>query len=85
MAKLMMPETENRNVRFDAAETGDEAVPVNIFEAIGNGAATGLKLALNVGAMLLAFVSLVFLLNGLMSGIGAWFGIEGLTLQWILG
>jgi CNT family concentrative nucleoside transporter len=85
MAKLMMPETENRNVRFDAAETGDEAVPVNIFEAIGNGAATGLQLALNVGAMLLAFVSLVFLLNGLMSGIGAWFGIEGLTLQWILG
>jgi len=85
MAKLMMPETESRNERFDATETGDEEVPVNIFDAIGNGAATGLKLALNVGAMLLAFVSLVYLLNGILSGIGGWFGMEGLSLQWILG
>jgi len=85
MAKIMLPETENRSARFDPKETGGEAEPVNIFEAIGNGAATGLKLALNVGAMLLAFVSLVYLLNGLMSGIGAWFGVDDLTLQWILG
>ena len=85
MAKMMMPETHHRNVDFDPNETGGEPQPVNIFEAIGNGAATGLKLALNVGAMLLAFVSMVYLINGLLSGIGGWFGIEDLTLQWILG
>jgi CNT family concentrative nucleoside transporter len=85
MAKMMMPETADRNVKFDPDETGGEAKAVNIFEAVGNGAATGLKLALNVGAMLLAFVSMVYLVNGLLSGIGGWFGMEGLTLQWILG
>ena len=85
MAKMMMPETAHRDVHFDPNETGDEPTPVNIFEAIGNGAATGLKLALNVGAMLLAFVSMVYLINGLLSGVGGWFGIENLTLQGILG
>jgi len=85
MAKILMPETESRGVKFDPAETGGEARPVNIFEAIGNGAATGLKLALNVGAMLLAFVSIVYLVNGMLSGIGGWFGFEDLTLQWMLG
>ena len=85
MAKILMPETDKREVKFDPDETGGEAKAVNIFEAIGNGAATGLKLALNVGAMLLAFVSMVYLINGLLSGIGGWFGIEDLSLQWILG
>jgi CNT family concentrative nucleoside transporter len=85
MAKMLMPETEKREVEFDPEETGGEARAVNIFEAIGNGAATGLKLALNVGAMLLAFVSMVYLVNGMLSGIGAWFGLENLTLQWVLG
>lgn len=85
MAKIMMPETAARTTSFDPNEVGDEVRPVNIFEAIGNGAATGLQLALNVGAMLLAFVSMVYLLNGLLSGIGGWFGIEELTFQWLLG
>ncbi len=85
MAKMIMPETQKRDVKFDPDETGGEARAVNVFEAIGNGAATGLKLALNVGAMLLAFVSMVYLLNGLLSGAGSWFGVEDLTLQWILG
>jgi CNT family concentrative nucleoside transporter len=85
MAKMMMPETDKRDIQFDPDETGDEAKAVNIFEAVGNGAATGLKLALNVGAMLLAFVSMVYLVNGLLSGVGSWFGVEDLTLQWILG
>jgi len=84
IAKIMMPETESH---FDAAlEDVDEAdQPVNIFEAIGNGAMTGMQVALNVGAMLIAFVGLIYLLNGMLTGVGAWFGIEGLTLQWLLG
>jgi CNT family concentrative nucleoside transporter len=85
MAKILMPETGRKDVKFDAENTGDEEKAVNIFEAIGNGAATGLTLALNVGAMLLAFVAMIALLNGILSGIGGWFGFEDLTLQWVLG
>ena len=85
MAKILIPETAVTTGEFDPADTGDEERAVNIFEAIGNGAATGLTLALNVGAMLLAFVALIALLNGILSGIGGWFGFEDLTLQWLLG
>ena len=85
MAKIMIPETEGSAAAFDPANTGDEERAVNIFEAIGNGAATGLTLALNVGAMLLAFVAMIALLNGLLSGIGGWIGVEDLTLQYLLG
>lgn len=85
MAKILMPETGDSNVVFDPDNTGEEPRAVNIFEAIGNGAATGLTLALNVGAMLLAFVAMIALVNGMLSGIGGWFGFEDLTLQWILG
>ena len=85
MAKMLMPETQHRDVSFDPEESGGLEKPVNIFDAIGSGAATGLTLALNVGAMLLAFVALIGLLNGLLGGIGGWFGVEDLTLQVILG
>jgi len=85
MAKMLLPETEDRDVKFDPDETGGIEKPVNIFDAIGSGAATGLTLALNVGAMLLAFVAMIGLLNGLLGGIGGWFGVEDLTLQGILG
>ena len=85
MAKMLMPETEHRDVEFDPDETGGIEKPVNIFDAIGSGAATGLTLALNVGAMLLAFVAMIGLVNGILGGIGGWFGIEDLTMQGILG
>ena len=85
MAKMLLPETEHREVEFDPDETGGIEKPVNIFDAIGSGAATGLTLALNVGAMLLAFVAMISLVNGLLGGIGGWFGYDDLTLQGILG
>ena len=85
MAKLLLPESEHRDVKFDPDETGGIEKPVNVFDAIGSGAATGLTLALNVGAMLLAFVAMIGLVNGLLGGIGGWFGVEDLTLQGILG
>jgi CNT family concentrative nucleoside transporter len=84
IAKIMMPETEPHD--NSALEDIDEAdKPVNIFEAIGNGAMTGMQVALSVGAMLIAFVGLIYLFNGILSGVGSWFGFEGLTLQWLLG
>jgi concentrative nucleoside transporter, CNT family len=85
MAKILLPETGKQLDAFDPRDTGGEERAVNVFEAVGNGAATGLTLALNVGAMLLAFVAMIALLNGLLGGIGSWFGFEDLTLQFLLG
>ena len=85
MAKILMPETDYRDPKLDDAQYSDSGRPVNIFEAIGNGVRDGLMLALNVGAMLLAFVALIALLNGMIGGIGGWFGVEGLTFERILG
>lgn len=85
IAKIMIPETEERDVVFDPRRLGDEEPPINVFEAVGNGALTGMKVAFGVGAMLVAFVALIALLNGLLSGVGGWFGVENLTLQWLLG
>jgi len=85
MAKIIMPETEPHD-DVSPAELMDETdQPVNIFEAIGNGAMTGMQVALAVGAMLIAFVGIIYLINGVLSGVGGWFGFEGLTLQWLLG
>jgi CNT family concentrative nucleoside transporter len=63
----------------------EDEEPVNIFEAIGNGAMIGLNVALAVGAMLIAFVGLIYLVNGLLGLFGGLFGIENLTVQWLLG
>lgn len=85
IAKIMMPETEPRADAAELAVEKDPDAPVNVFEAIGNGAMTGLQIAVSVAAMLISFVALIFLLNGILSGIGGWFGFEDLTLQWLLG
>ncbi len=57
----------------------------NVIDAAASGAADGLKLALNIGAMLLAFISLIALLNLFISTIGGWFGNDSLTFEMILG
>ena len=85
MAKILMPETDYHDPKLVDAQYSDSGRPVNIFEAIGNGVRDGLMLALNVGAMLLAFVALIALLNGMISGVGGWFGVEALTFEKILG
>jgi len=63
----------------------EEERPANIIMAAAQGAQTGVKLAVAVGAMVLAFVGLVALANGLLAGIGGWFGIENLSFQMLLG
>lgn len=83
-AKILLPETETPEAaRLDRVE-GEEA-PVNVIDAAALGASSGLKLALNVGAMLLAFVGLIAVVNLLLGGIGGWFGDPQLSLQKILG
>ena len=65
--------------------THDEEKPANLIMAAAQGAQTGVKLAVAVGAMVLAFVALVALANGLLTGVGGWFGIANLTFQGLLG
>jgi len=87
MAKIMMPD--------DHIDTSDEAKAElkmedskheNVFLAAAVGASDGLRLAVNIGAMLIAFVALIALFNGIVGGIANLvFGYEGLTLQKILG
>jgi hypothetical protein len=62
-----------------------EEKPANIIMAAAQGAQTGVRLAVAVGAMVLAFVALVALANGILGGIGGWFGLPDLSFQQIVG
>ena len=68
-AKILLPETEKINKDLDVAK---DKMGVNALEAITNGTTDGLKLAVNVGAMLLVFTSLIALLNYVVFKIGDW-------------
>ncbi|MCE8052148.1 NupC/NupG family nucleoside CNT transporter [Halomonas daqingensis] len=86
-AKLIMPETEKP---VDDVEEASEVIeaedrPVNVLDAAAAGASSGLRLAANVGAMLLAFIGLIALINGMLGGVGGWVGFEQLSLELILG
>ncbi|MFP1870413.1 NupC/NupG family nucleoside CNT transporter [Lonsdalea quercina] len=85
-AKLIMPETEQTHDRDTVRNfDGEEQRPGNVIDAAASGAASGLQLALNVGAMLLAFIALIALLNGILSGVGGWFDYPQLSLELVLG
>ncbi|MGH6705204.1 MAG: nucleoside transporter C-terminal domain-containing protein, partial [Sphingomicrobium sp.] len=99
MAKLIMPDeppaagelaleggaavAPEDEIEVDTFEEGER--PANIIMAAAQGAQTGVKLAVAVGAMVLAFVALVALANGLLGGIGGWFGYPDLSFQAIVG
>lgn len=86
MAKIILPETEHDKVNSKNIEIPEEEnKPVNVIDAAASGAASGLKLAVNVGAMLLAFIAIIALLNTLVSGVTGAMGFEGITIEWILG
>jgi len=83
-AKLLIPEIDkpNSNVHMVKHFTDDdEDIPINVIDAAATGAATGMRMAMNVAAMLLAFVALIALLNGIIGGIGGYFGYAGLSLD----
>ena len=91
MAKMIMPDDPKdtdkaEDTKVDVAETFEEGVkPANIIMAAAQGAQTGVKLAVAVGAMVLAFVALVALANGLLGGLGDLVGIHNLSFQRIIG
>ncbi|CAE6894694.1 Belongs to the concentrative nucleoside transporter (CNT) (TC 2.A.41) family [Vibrio sp. B1REV9] len=84
-AKILHPETDKPHEDIEEAMDGGDDKPANVIDAAAGGAASGLQLALNVGAMLIAFVGLIALINGMLGGIGGWFGMPELTLELILG
>ena len=81
-AKILVPQTEQFN--DDMAKVEMEQ-PANILDAAAAGAGAGMQLALNVGAMLIAFVALIALLNGILGGIGGWIGMSELSLGMLFG
>ncbi|MGL2513009.1 NupC/NupG family nucleoside CNT transporter [Helicobacter pylori] len=80
-AKIIYPQNEAISSHADVSVEKH----VNAIEAIANGASTGLNLALHVGAMLLAFVGMLALINGLLGVVGGVLGMEHLSLGVILG
>lgn len=84
MAKLMYPETEE-SATAGTVKVDVESPYVNLLDAAAEGAAAGLKLALNVGAMLIAFIALIAVVNAGLGALGGLFGFEGLSLEWIFG
>ncbi|MFL6769329.1 MAG: NupC/NupG family nucleoside CNT transporter [Sphingomicrobium sp.] len=99
MAKLIMPDDltgpDELDLKGGAAKAPEDEIevhtfeegerPANIIMAAAQGAQTGVKLAVAVGAMVLAFVALVALANGILGGIGGWFGKPDLSFQAIVG
>ncbi len=83
-AKLICPSTEPSTVHFDEIRF-DEQPSANVIEAAASGAAVGLRVAVNVGAMLIAFIGLIALLNGMVGGVMGWFGHPELNVETLLG
>jgi CNT family concentrative nucleoside transporter len=81
MSKIIIPES-NKEAVADTLEINAENEDVNLIDAMSRGAGEGLKLALNVGAMLLAFIAVIAALNYLLSDvIGAYSGLNGLIMK----
>ncbi|WDE12123.1 NupC/NupG family nucleoside CNT transporter [Thalassomonas haliotis] len=85
MAKIIMPETGKPIDSLAGIKNDDENQPVNVIDAAATGAADGMKLAFNVGGMLLAFIGLIALMNGAVGGIASWLGFNGITIEMLLG
>ena len=81
ISKILYPQTEKINT--DVKVSSDK-IGANLLDAISNGTTEGLKLAVNVGAMLLVFIALIALMNGILSGLGSFdgFSIEFLNIDW---
>jgi len=97
MAKIIMPDPrapegelplgddpEEEAISLAEAHEADER-PANIIMAASQGAQTGVRIAVAVGAMVLSFVALVALANGLLGLVGGWFGYPALSFQQLIG
>ena len=85
MAKIIMPDEDIVKGVKEERLVMEESKHENVILAAAVGASDGVRLAVNIGAMLVAFVALIALFNGLVGGLAGLVGVEGLTLQKILG
>ena len=85
MAKLVLPETAVPKNDLDELDGPNLMRSVNVFDAAATGALSGLQIALAVGAMLVAFIALIAMLNGVIGWAGGLFGHPELTFEAILG
>ena len=83
MAKIIIPELKQAKANEQVEMVKDDSA--NVVDAAAKGAIDGLGLVLNIAAILLAFVALIALINGLIGWVGGFFGIDNLSLQSILG
>ena len=83
-AKLICPSTQTSTIDFTELHF-EERPSANVIEAAAGGATLGLKVAVNVGAMLIAFIGIIALLNGMVSGVMGWFGHPELNLEVLIG
>lgn len=81
ISKILFPQTEKVNTEIAVSQ---EKIGSNILESIANGTTEGLRLAVNVGAMLLVFVAFIAMINGILSGIASFdgFTIAALNIDW---
>ncbi len=85
MAKIIMPDDETVSTGQHEKFQMEPSKYRNVILAAAAGTSDGLRLAVNIGAMLVAFVALIALFNGLVGGLFSLFGFDGVTLQLILG
>ncbi len=85
MAKILMPDDEVLPASAHETLKMEASDHKNVILAAASGAADGLRLAVNIGAMLIAFVALIALFNGIIGGLFSLIGVEGVTVQLILG
>jgi CNT family concentrative nucleoside transporter len=95
VAKLMWPDdaapqddepevADDDTDEVDVREVRDEE-SANVIDALGRGAMAGGRIAVTVGALLIAFVAVIALANGVLGAVGGWFGADDLTFEQILG
>jgi len=84
IAKVMVPET-GTPATLDSTHAGIERTTVNVIDAASEGALAALRLAAYIGALLVAFVALIAMLNAAVGVAGGWIGLPDLTLERILG
>jgi CNT family concentrative nucleoside transporter len=85
MAKILIPDDAGTVSKGREKLVMEKSSHKNVILAAASGTTDGLRLAANIGAMLIAFVALIALFNGLIGGIFGLFGVEGITLQLMLG
>jgi len=97
MSKIFLPELQDKKIDSNLV-INKQSIGRNLIDSLATGTSDGVKLALNIGGMLLAFIAIIFMLNWiLIDGVGEWFGLndwvvsstngafDGFSLQYILG